>query len=192
MAYEIEINDNFQNAYIEIIVKYAKELGQPVRILDLGSDELNPLLVKQLQCEGIDFRVAKLAPDKMLQGLERVLSDNSFDMVIGNRPNSRISDYQKLAGESARVLRPGGYHIINEIQVEWANPTAKRENVAMEQTQRRILNEVEGELDKVLSHIYPIYSAIYFFRTEERNPEQTLQNGDVVKDVIMVHRKGAP
>ena len=148
------------------------------------------MLVKKLQCEGIDFKVTEISPGKMIQGLERVLSDNSFDMVIGNRPYSRIGDYQKLAYESARVLRPGGYHIINEIQVEWANPKAKMENAALERAQRRILREVDGELDKVLSHIYPIYSAIYFFRTEERNPQQATQNGDVVKDVIMVHRRG--
>lgn len=138
-------------------------------------------------------------------------SDNSFDLVIGCIPYGSIGtrDYSNAITESARVLRIGGYHIVDEMHVEevksyrlrtWCtlkkmfeNPreaygTARRSLSAISRARIKKIQDIKSKLDAVLKPI-ALFSAVYTYLTEERIPEQTLQYGDTVKRAVLVHQK---
>ncbi|MFH1316688.1 MAG: class I SAM-dependent methyltransferase [Candidatus Woesearchaeota archaeon] len=139
-------------------------------------------------------------------------TDGAFDLVIGNIPYGSINtgDYSDAIDESARVLKPSGYHIVDEMHVEnvqsyglraWctlkemfgkplreAYPTARRSLSAISRARAKDLQEVSSKLDSVLTPV-AVYSTTYVYDTEERIPEQTLQKGDLVKRAVFVHQK---
>jgi len=127
----------------------------------------------------------------MVHALTRgYFEDAAFDLVIGEIPYSSVGDSSLVANEVARLLKPGGYHIISEMQVEWVNPQAKRTPEALARANRKTIQEVRGELNRVLEQVPPIYSLIHFFENDEGMPEQAMQKGDIVKHAIMVYKKG--
>lgn len=117
-------------------------------------------------------------------------SNDSFDLVIGCIPYGSINtgDYSDAITESARVLRNGGYHIIDEMHVEKINPNIERTDSALQRSKIKSIDITRSRLDVVLKPV-AVSSAIYIYKTEERIPEQTLQYGDTVKMSVLVHQK---
>lgn len=117
-------------------------------------------------------------------------SDGSFDLVIGCIPYGSINtgDYSDAITESARVLRNGGYHIVDEMHVEKINPDIERTDSALQRAKIKSIDVTKSKLDAVLKPV-AVSSAVYTYRTEERIPEQTLQDGDTVKMSVLVHQK---
>jgi hypothetical protein len=117
-------------------------------------------------------------------------SDNTFDLVIGCIPYGSINtrDYSDALMESVRVLRKGGYHIVDEMQVEKINPEIERTKSALQRAKVRFVDNIRTKLDTVLRPI-AVYSTTYVYNTEERNPEQTIQAGDTIKLSVLIHQK---
>jgi len=116
--------------------------------------------------------------------------NNSFDMVIGVCPYENINkaDYSYAIKESARVLKIGGYHIISDMHVEKINPDIERTESALRRANIKSIDITKSKIDEVMTPI-AWYSAIYQYLTEDRFPEQTLQNGDIVKMSVLIHQK---
>jgi hypothetical protein len=117
-------------------------------------------------------------------------SDGSFDLIIGCIPYGSINtgDYSDAIIESARVLRQGGYHIVDEMHVEKINPDIERTESALKRARVKLIDNIRSKLDTVLRPV-AVLSAEYVYRTEERIPEQTMQYGDTVKMSVLVHQK---
>lgn len=117
-------------------------------------------------------------------------SDGFFDLVIGCIPYGSINtgDYSDAIIESARVLRTGGYHIVDEMHVEKINPSIERTDFALQRAKIKLIDVIKSKLDAVLRPV-AVSSLVYIYRTEERNSEQTLQYGDTVKESVLVHQK---
>lgn len=117
-------------------------------------------------------------------------SDSSFDLVVGCIPYGSINtgDYSDAINESARILRPNGYHIVDEMHVEKINPDIERTELALKRARIKSIDNIKSKLDAVLRPV-AILSAEYVYRTEERIPEQTMQYGDTVKMSVLVHQK---
>jgi hypothetical protein len=139
-------------------------------------------------------------------------SDGSFDMVIGCIPYRSINtgDYADAIRESARVLRQNGYHIVVEMHVEevhsygmraretWKNmrrqslreafTTAMRSLSAITRARTEDVQEIKDKLDTVLTPV-ALHAETYIFTTNERIPEQTVQDRDLVTRIVLVHQK---
>jgi len=116
--------------------------------------------------------------------------DESFDLILGSIPYSSINtgDYSDAVTESARVLREGGYHIVEEMQIMNVNPRAKRTSHALARTNIHYIDDIAKQLTDLLLPI-TVLSMEYGYRTEEQVPEQSLQNGDLVKNSVIIHKK---
>ncbi|MFA5084495.1 MAG: class I SAM-dependent methyltransferase [Candidatus Paceibacterota bacterium] len=116
--------------------------------------------------------------------------DESFDIVMGCSPYGNIGagKCEEAIIESARVLRKGGYHIVDEIQVKQINQSVERTASALERANAKQIDSIRNKLDAVLNPII-IFSATQIYRTDERIPDQTIQDGDIIKSSILVHRK---
>jgi hypothetical protein len=125
-------------------------------------------------------------------GKKRVenFSEGSFDLVIGVIPYGSINteDYADAIRESERILVRGGYHIVDEMQVERINLEIPRTEAAKDRAKVRLIDLIRSKLDSSLAPV-AVYSAIYTYRTLERNPEQTVQDGDLIKRSVVVHTK---
>ncbi len=117
-------------------------------------------------------------------------SDCSFGLVIGCIPYTSINigDYSDAIKESARVLRTKGYHIVDEMHVEKINSNIKRTESALERAKIKSIDVIRSKLGALLKPV-TVYSTIHIYNTNEKIPEQTLQNGDLVKSTILVHQK---
>jgi len=139
-------------------------------------------------------------------------SDGSFDLVIGCIPYGSINtgDYSDAIRESVRVLGVGSFHIVDEMHVEQvqsyvlrayhtlkelsrkplkeAHVTLRRTLSAISRAKFKDTQDVKDKLDSVLLPI-AVYSTVYRYDTNERNPEQTVQKGDIIKRVVLVHQK---
>jgi hypothetical protein len=117
-------------------------------------------------------------------------SDKTFDMVIGCGPYGSINkgDYRDAIKESARILKIGGYHVIYEMHVEEINPNIERTESALRRAKIKDIDIIKSRLDAIMEPV-GWYSATYPYMTEERNPEQSMQYGDMVKRSVLVHKK---
>lgn len=138
--------------------------------------------------------------------------DESFNIVIGQIPYSSINtgDYTDAVKESARVLKKGGYHIVEEAEVETINSFGLRAYYTViemfknlleaRSTLRRtlssisrarndnIMTDVKQQLDSSL-RLESVYSHRSPSDTVDRLPEQTQQYGDIVKTSVLTHQK---
>lgn len=126
-------------------------------------------------------------------GLKRTVSfdDNSIPLIVGNIPYSSLDTDNLVPAilESVRVLGDHGYHIVSEDQVEKMNPNIERNQKSIEGVERRYIDEVKAELDKLLYSDKVLSTIPYEYRTEERLPDSCVQNGDMIKFSVLVHRK---
>lgn len=142
-------------------------------------------------------------------------SDESFDLIIGCIPYGSINtgDYSDAIKESARVLKRGGYHIVNESHVEKIQSYGLRAKYTLDEMKKK---SFKGKIETLVGSLFGVYRAlqknlptvysklnnvlkpvnmecdnsfIYTFYTDERIPEQTVQNGDVIKNTVFVHKK---
>jgi len=288
----------YQNSHLDVIANAAKELydgHHPLRILDIatGGNSFNPLVVKRLVKEGIDYRLvvsdvcveistsrdepggflrgymllekmlssdelekvtavmgdardmrseikevhAYIDPDRYKFSLEEALAnprysflrkgynlsagysrgigrtvafeDGSFDMVTGIIPFGSIVQYNPAVKESARVLKRGGYLVVDEFSVEEVNSTGSRFKKmfkAMKDDPKHITPFLFGTLqalsrahsDKLgrlcakLDEVLEFQEAFGCYRTinsNEQDPTTTVHKGDKVRDTVLVYKK---
>lgn len=116
--------------------------------------------------------------------------DESFDLVIGEIPYSSIGggkdDYKKAIRESVRVLKHQGYHIFSERQVEQMGPIVRTKE-ALRGAKIKYVEQVRYVLSSLLS-----FSGSLSLRnqiTNNSSSEEAVQNGDIVRDEVLVYRK---
>ncbi len=123
--------------------------------------------------------------------------DESFDAVIGIIPYTSMqehfllgdfSSHEKAIKESFRILKVGGYHMINEWQVERINPKAFRTRRARKKTKKKEAEIIKARLDLLMTPIL-VLSNIHEYRTSDNESGESLQSGDLVKDYFFVHKK---
>ncbi|MBU1975227.1 MAG: class I SAM-dependent methyltransferase [Nanoarchaeota archaeon] len=139
-------------------------------------------------------------------------ADGSFDIVIGCIPYRSLDsgNYSAAIRESARILRSGGYHLVDEMQVSKVQsymlrimstieftvgmslkeivPTWMRTVNAIHRAKNQTVSEIQEQLDTLLSPL-EVWSVEYIYDTPERIPEQTMQKGDIVERFILSHQK---
>jgi hypothetical protein len=293
-----ESRSDFCNSHLDAIAKAAGELydgKNPVRILDIatGGNGFNPLLVKRLANEGIDYRLiisdvcveismdydlpggflrgyklleerllpeemkkvtavianakdmrseikevhAYVSPDRYKFSLEEALAnprysflrkgynlsadssekigravafeDGSFDMVVGVAPFGNIAFYGPALKESARVLKKGGYLIVEEDTVEKVNSTRLRFKelsklmkdkpaqapllllgtlCALYTEHKNHVSRVCAKLDEFLE-FQKAFGCYRTINSEVNDPTCPLYEGDLVRDTVLVYKK---
>jgi len=126
--------------------------------------------------------------------------DETFDLVIGCVPYSSIAGgaYEDAVRESVRVLKgtrhdehkpqKGGYHIVWDTQTEEINYDAERTDEALAKARIPIADNVRRMLNCLLIPIRSFYTS-YTWKQDESRPDQAVQLGDKVRDVVLVHKK---
>lgn len=120
--------------------------------------------------------------------------DSSFDIVTGCLPYTSLQDvtgnkggYESALSESARVLREDGYHIVEECHVEELNKEAERTQAAMRSACKRPLDKIRKSLDSLM-HAKAVFSIMYTYEFDDTEPDEALQNGDLIEDCVLVHQ----
>ena len=106
----------------------------------------------------------------------------SFDLIIGQIAYGSMHTYDKAISESIRVLKIGGHHIVIERQIERIN------SEAMRGTKIKHAENVIAKLDSKMTTIVLI-SNIHMYNANYYNNDEIVQNGDLVKDFLIAHRK---
>jgi|GEM_PF-5705311 len=116
--------------------------------------------------------------------------DGSFDLVTGVIPFGSINAWspRPAINEAARVLAPGGYLVVRELQVEALNWPERRTFQATLRALGKPLRRYERLLDASLEPVEK-YTATYVFPGDERIPEQMVQPGDTVRMTLFVYQK---
>ena len=115
-------------------------------------------------------------------------ASESFDLVIGHIPYSSMGCYNKAIDESVRVLRVGGYHIVREWQVVVINPLVERTDAAMRGARIKYVDDIAERLNARLQLI-TLSRGTHPYYADYHDPDECVQNGDILKDIIMVHKK---
>ena len=118
-------------------------------------------------------------------------SDDTFDMIIGQLPYGSINTgpYQRAIKESVRILRSGGYHIVSEFQVEILANVSTRNDRSLAGAKRRVVTDIMSTLENMLVPIES-YNMVYKYKESVTiDPTQAIQNGDIVRYSVLVHKK---
>lgn len=142
---------------------------------------------------------------------KETFEDETFDVITGVISyGSMQPGYFDAIGESARVLRKGGWHIALESEVERVRSRLLRTVC----TVRRMISRSPAKWPKIVrdtlsalhdarpGHIEEVNRRLSMhmtptrrmtwcgvWETNERNPDQIIQNGDVTRDTVLAHRK---
>jgi ubiquinone/menaquinone biosynthesis C-methylase UbiE len=180
----------------------------------LDSDDLNAIKVVLVDSNNLRKKHTRIplfndGTDNTIEPLEKVLQNpefyflqsgyngttcleefktGTFDLVIGQIPYGSMQVYDKAIEESARILRIGGYHIVQEWQVEEINKQIERTPGAMRGAQRRHIDEVQSKLDQLMEPV-AIFSNVHPYQADYYEPDELVQNGDILKDVVLIHQK---
>ncbi|MFC1691328.1 hypothetical protein ACFL0W_04040 [Nanoarchaeota archaeon] len=190
-------------ANIKCVLADAKELRKDLTKIRVGEEGW-----KQLE-EVLDDSRYQFLQSGYENGQRIVdFSDESFDLVMGIIPYGSISseagDYSTPISESARVLKQGGYHIMNEGPADgtlclYLTHLFGKHNGKSDLTIReRILSAISGartkhidiiknELDSILRPI-AVHSAIFEQNNDRSILKRIFQNGDL-KEFVFVHQK---
>ncbi|MFC1690593.1 hypothetical protein ACFL0W_00305 [Nanoarchaeota archaeon] len=137
-------------------------------------------------------------------GLKRKVNfnDASFDLVLGETPYfsmqlyaeslreaGMIVDFKDAVKEVARVLKPGGYHIIMEEETESINKEVERTPDAMKKAQKNYTANIIAELNKHLKPISIISAMEKHTTHREYDPTLIRQPGDIIKYALIVYQK---
>jgi len=189
----VHLEAGYENIKEEVT---SEELSKVKCVLADSRDLRRPLLSVPMWGKGegdieevlktFDFLASGYEKGRRVENFE----DESFDLVIGCVPYSSINtgSYGNAIDESVRVLRKGGYHIVVETEVIQINEGVERDSDALARAKIRYVEDIAKKLDGLLVPV-TILSTKYDLRGGDRNPEQTLQDGDVIRDSVIIHRK---
>jgi len=119
---------------------------------------------------------------------KETFENESFDLILGIIPYSSLEENKKAIRESVRVLKKGGYHIVSEWQIQKINSKIYRTEPAMRGAKIRNADKIEEEIDSLITPVRMLTN-LHSYQVGYYDSDECVQNGDIVKDCVFVHKK---